>query len=260
MMHGMGFRDDSLFCYWGRIIGKLKKAGYKIYLGGGDSCGSIESNAKFVAEKFDKILEETGAEKLNIIAHSKGGLEARYLASTLGYGEKIASITTLSTPHNGSKTVDVLMHFPTVLIKIGCVFTNIWFRILGDKKPDTYSAINSFKTASAQKFNSENPDVKGIYYQSYAFVMKHIFSDVFMWLPSLVVWIIEGQNDGLLTPDAAKWTNFRGVVQSNTGRGISHADEVDMRRHRLSKKSGDGVSDITDFYLQIVKELDEKGF
>ena len=45
--------------------------------------------------------------KVNIIAHSMGGLDARYLAATLGYAPKIASITTLSTPHGGSNIADV---------------------------------------------------------------------------------------------------------------------------------------------------------
>ena len=123
---------------------------------------------------------------MNIIAHSKGGLEARYLISTMGMADKVASLTTISTPHNGSVTVDRLMDIvPQPLVKLGCGVTDLWFRILGDKSPDTYSAVNSFKTNSADIFNIKNPDSPDVYYQSCAFAMKKPTSDIFMswtWL------------------------------------------------------------------------------
>ena len=90
--------------------------------------------------------------------------------------------------------------------------------------------------------------------------MKSPFSDIIMFFPCLAVNLIEGKNDGLLTPDAVRWGDFRGIYKSNSGRGISHCDEVDMRRRRLTKRQGDGISDMPEFYCSIVKELQEKGF
>lgn len=260
LVHGMGFRDDRPIGYWGRIPRKLKENGFDVYLSGQDSNGSIESNARKVSESIDRILKAENIGKVNIIAHSKGGLEARYAASSLGCSEKIASITTLSTPHNGSKTVDKLMKLPEGLIRFGCRATDIWFRLLGDKEPDTFRAICSFRTEDAKRFNEQNPDAETIYYQSYAFVMKHISSDMLMWLPSLVVRCFDGENDGLLSPESVKWANFRGVVTGVGNRGISHCDEVDMRRMKLSSKQGSGVADISDFYVGIAKELEQMGF
>lgn len=260
LVHGMGFRDDGAIGYWGRIPRVLEENGFAVYFSRQDSNGSIESNAQKVAESIDNVLKAENADKVNIIAHSKGGLESRYAASTLGYSDKIASITTLSTPHNGSKTVDKLMKLPEVLIKGGCKVTDLWFRILGDKAPDTFSAICSFRTEDAKRFNEQNPDVETIYYQSYAFVMKHAWSDMFMWLPSLVVRCFEGENDGLLSPESVKWGSFNGVVTGVGNRGISHCDEVDMRRRRLSKKRGEGIADISEFYLDVAKQLEKMGF
>lgn len=260
LVHGMGIRDNYKIGYWGRIPQKLKELGCEVFLSGQDCSASIETNCDQIAKRLDEILAQTGAPKVNIIAHSKGGLESRYLASTLGYGPKIASITTLATPHNGSKTVDLLMKFPDRLIRIGCYFFDRWFKKLGDVTPDTYAAINIFKTENAAKFNSENPDYEGVYYQSFAFVMKHFWSDMLIWFPSMVVGWIEGENDGLLPPDSVKWGNFRGVIRSNTVRGISHCDEIDMRRLRLNRKQGNGVSDIVDVYEMIATELVGMGF
>lgn len=261
LVHGMGFRDGKHICYWGRIPEILRKNGARVFFGGQDSNGSVEGNAGQIEVSLKKILAETGAEKVNVIAHSKGGLEVRYLISTMGYGNKIASLTTLSTPHNGSVTVDRLLKYTDPAVKIGCRAVDFWFKIIGDKSPDTYSAVNTFKTASADRFNRENPDDPAVYYQSYGFVMNKWNSDISMCIPWLVVNCFEGENDGLLAPRAVEWRNFRGVYRGGGRRGVSHCDEVDMRRSRLSVKSGESAADdITEFYLGIVEDLKSRGF
>ncbi len=260
MIHGMGFRDYRHIRYWGRIGDELKKCGAKIYYGGQDSNGSIESNCRQLETALKNALADSGAEKVNIIAHSKGGLEARYLISTMGYGNNVASLTTISTPHKGSVTVDKLVKPVKPLVKGVCVLVDLWFRILGDKTPDTYSAIESLFTENAESFNQNNPDNENVYYQSYAFLMDKPTDDIVMILPWLTVNAFEGKSDGLITPRSAEWTNFRGIRQGNGKRGISHVDEVDFRRRCFSKtKSGD-ISDITEFYVQVANDLKEMGF
>lgn len=259
LVHGMGFRDRKHPNYWGRIPRELERMGCKVYYGKQDANGSVEANARMLERRIHEIIEESGAEKLNVIAHSKGGLEIRYVISTLKAGERIASVTTMNTPHHGSLTVDALLKVPDVLVRSGCKCVDLWMRILGDQKPDTYSAIQTFRTIEAKRFNRENPDAEGIYYQSYAFVMKHAFSDIFLCWTYPVVYFFEGENDGLLAPRATEWTNFKGVFRGNSGRGISHCDEIDLRRHRLTRKTGEGLSDIVEIYVDAIKELERQG-
>jgi triacylglycerol lipase len=121
----MGFRDSKYIGYWGRIPKSLEEIGCKIYFGYQDSNADIETNGKHLAERIDQIIHETGAEKVNIIAHSKGGLDSRYAISSLHMGDKVASLTTISTPHHGSKTVDILMRVPHPLIKFVCFFCGL---------------------------------------------------------------------------------------------------------------------------------------
>lgn len=260
LVHGMGFRDDKRIGYWGRIPKILEDAGCDVYLGNQDSNGSIPSNGEFIARRILEILEQTSAEKVNVIAHSKGGLDTRYAISALGCGKYVASLTTLATPHNGSKTVDWLMKLPTPLVRFVGFCADCWCRFLGDRSPNSYQVFRSFTTAEASRFNMEHPDCPDVFYQSYAFVMQHPFSDFFLWIPYIVVKKIEGENDGLLPPESVKWGNFKGVYRGVTGRGVSHLDEIDFRRHPLSKIHGDGVADIPDIYLQIVSDLQKQGF
>ena len=264
MVHGMGFHDVNMktLGYWGRIPKALEDEGCTLYYGGQDSNGSIEDNGRFLCDRIRDLCSEHGIEKFNVIAHSKGGLDIRYAISTLGIGDRIASLSTISTPHNGSITVDKLMRFPDFMIRFVCGICDIWLRFRGDRKPGTYRAIRAFTTKEASIFNENNPDREGIYYQSFAFTYKTFFSDVLLWFPHFVVKMVEGENDGLLTPRAVRWGDFRGVYTGTTNRGISHCDEVDLRRRPLSKRKAEApgeVSDITEVYVDIVRRLKEKG-
>ncbi len=73
LVHRVFFRDRKYFNYWGRIPGELIRNGATVYYGGQQSAASTENAAKEL-----RIVEETGCGKVNIIAHSKGGLEARW--------------------------------------------------------------------------------------------------------------------------------------------------------------------------------------
>ena len=238
----------------------LTEQGATILYGNQDSWGSIEVNAVVLKENLDKFIMETNFEKVNIIAHSKGGIEARYMISTLGMAGKVASLTTIATIHNGSKTMDLLCKLPTWLFKIAAKFVNFFFKILGDSKPDFHTACTQFTTSHMKSFNDHNPDAPDVYYQSYAAVLKSPFSDILMLLPSSIVWLIEGENDGLVTPSSATWTNFKGILRGATHRGISHADEVDARRMNFTRRTSDnGVSDIRKVYSEIVFGLQQMG-
>lgn len=260
LIHGLGFRDRKHLNYWGRIPGLLQECGATIYYGNQDSHGNVESNALQIKECILGIIEELHCDKVNLIAHSKGGLDARYLISALGMEEYVASLTTISTPHHGSKSVDILLSMPVILVKACAFFSDVWYRLLGDKCPDSFSVYNTFSTSFAMDFNAKILDSQKVYYQSYAFVMSHCYSDFVLSIPYLAIKLIDGENDGLLTPDSARWTNFKGIIRAPANRGISHCDEVDMRRRPFAIKNSAGkISDITEFYKTIVADLKHRG-
>ena len=72
---------------------------------------------------------------------------------------------------------------------------------------------------------------------------------------------LEGDNDGLVSVESAKWGESFTLLTGRTNRGVSHYDEIDFRRAPLSSKcSGEGVTDICDVYKAIVTDLVEQGF
>ena len=260
LVHGAGARDRKHPNYWGRIPHALQHEGAAVYYGCQDGWGTIEYNAQMLKGKIESILEETGSEKLNVIAHSKGGLEMRYLISSLGLEDRIASLTTISTPHRGVQTMDSLLKAPRFLFDSLAFFVNSFSKLFGDTDPDFYRVCAQLTRSHADQFNEQNPDSDAVYYQSYAAVMKNSFSDILLSLPHYVVYKSEGDNDGLVPVSSAQWANFKGVLTGPTWRGVSHADEVDVRRMNLTPKKGlEGVSDIRDVYIEILSDLKNMG-
>ena len=67
-----------------------------------DRCGSVVQHATKLKSIVDKILRDTGYQKVNIVAHSKGGLDARWYISTSGSTDKVANLIMIGTPNDGS--------------------------------------------------------------------------------------------------------------------------------------------------------------
>ena len=102
LVHGIMLKDILHFRAFGKIEHILRKSGHSTYTSNHDGLGSIENNAAQLASYINNVLEKENADKVNIIAHSKGGLDALYMIDRLGMSKKVASVTFLCTPHKGS--------------------------------------------------------------------------------------------------------------------------------------------------------------
>ena len=260
MIHGAGFRDLKLPVYWGRIPGALEKRGGRVYFGNQDCWGSVETNAEEIRERIAEVLAESGREKVNIIAHSKGGLDARMTASSLGCGPQIASLTTVATPHRGSRTLDRLFRAARGAFSVAAFAVDNWIRLVGDKKPDFMKLCEGMTTEAMARFNAANPDVPGVFYQSFACVMKHPFSDLNLSTANFILNRLEGPNDGLVSVESALWGETAHVLRARGFRGLSHLDAIDLYRGPLSRRKGEGVGDICDFYVDLVRDLKDRGY
>ncbi|MEW4413877.1 triacylglycerol lipase [Clostridium sp. AN503] len=254
LVHGVGFRDFHYFNYWGRIPRELVRNGAKVYYGHQEAWGTVEDNGLILREKILEIVQETGCGKVNIIAHSKGGLDSRYLISGLHMDAYIASLTTINTPHRGSALVDFLKRLPESVYHGVCGMIDRYFGMLGDTRPNAYVASRQLSCDYAEGFNELYKDVPGIYYQSYASLMKHGFSSKLLCIPYWILKCLDAPNDGLVTVDSARWADFQGVVTNRYLRGISHGDMIDLTREDYRDFK------VLEFYIQLVQRLAEMGF
>lgn len=261
LVHGAGFRDLKLPLYWGRIPKVLAAHGADIYYGLQDGWASTSANAAQLEKRICQILNETGAERINLIGHSKGGLEIRIAASSPRLLGHVASATTIATPHYGSKTMDKLLKAPSHFFNIAAFAVNNWIALIGDREPDFFTVCREFSTAHMERFNLDYPDRPDVYYQSYACVMRRPASDINLSTANFIISLIEGANDGLVSVRSARWGESFTVLKSVSRRGISHLDAIDFRRAPFSKRiAPDRVSDICDVYVDIVRKLKSMGF
>ncbi len=258
LVHGIGFRDDvPLVKYWSRIPKVLRKNGAKVYLAHQDAFNSHAENAIIIKEQIDKILEETGAEKVNIIAHSKGGLESRYAITKLGMSNKVACLTTLASPHRGSAMADTILAFleRKNMLDWSLKIIGKYAKLLGDKNPNVYLASNELTIAYMKHFNRSVPDIPSVYYQSYGGLVTEDYPAWHVRIQYKLMAKAEGENDCIVSKHSYRWGNFRGVVKSSDDYGISHFDIVGMRF--VSQQSS---FDANYFFIELVKDLKAKGF
>ena len=79
LVHGIIVKELKFFKAFGKIEKTLKDEGFSVYTSLTDGFGSISNNANQLKKQILKILEEEKVTKVNLIGHSKGGLDCKYL-------------------------------------------------------------------------------------------------------------------------------------------------------------------------------------
>lgn len=255
MVHGIFFRDWQYMNYWGRVPATLIRNGATVFYGDQQSAKSIPESARELKVRIEQILAQTGAEKVNIIAHSKGGLDSRYAISALGLGGRVATLTTINTPHGGSDMAEYLMNkIPDTIVNWVAKRYNSVFRKLGDKDPDFIAGVGDLRTSRVKELEPYMQDCTEVSYRSCMSIMKSVFSAGFpLNAGYLLVKKLNGRNDGLVWEGAARHGTFRLVTASGI-RGISHGDTIDLFRENI-----EGY-DIREFYANLVAELKQQGY
>lgn len=256
LVHGVFFRDFRFFNYWGRIPGELIRNGATLFYGNQQSAASVARCGEELTARIRQIVQETGCEKVNIIAHSKGGLDSRYAISRCGAADYVASLTTINTPHRGCIFADYLLDkIPdSVCHKVAGKY-NAALTLLGDPQPDFMEAVQDLTASSCAKLQAMLPDAPQVFYQSAGSKMNGAFSGRFPLNMSYpMVKHFDGANDGLVSVDSMKWGGNFTLLTVPEGRGISHGDMIDLNRENISG------FDVREFYVKLVHDLKEKGF
>lgn len=251
LIHGVAVKESKVVRSFGRIGKILREAGCLVYFADTDGFGTIEGNAEQLKEQVLDILKKENAEKINLIAHSKGGLDAKYMISRLGMADYVASLTTLSTPHRGSGVATWLYKLPLFVKKFIAFWLNFWYRLFGDLHPDAL-------TVCRQLCNSPNLELdaltvpENIFCQSYSSTLERYRDDFLMSVPLFFSRRGgDGPSDGLVSVESAKFAAYRGDCLNES---LSHSE---MIGYSLKKQNRHKVYD---FYLALCAELAELGY
>ncbi len=255
LVHGVFFRDTKYFNYWGRIPKELEANGAKVFYGNHPSAASVADSAADLKQRILQILSETGAQKVNIIAHSKGGLDCRYAISKLGIGDKVASLTTINTPHRGCEFADYLLGVIPADIKNRVADTyNGTLKKFGEQNPDFLAAVGDLTDTACKQLDEQLSTPEGVYCQSVGSVMPRAAGGKFPLNFSYhLVKYFSGENDGLVAEKSFEWGENYILLRPSEKRGISHGDMIDLNRQNLSG------FDVREFYVGLVSQLKNKG-
>lgn len=256
MVHGVFFRDFRYLNYWGRIPEALLKNGATVFYGNHQSAAAVEQSGLEISERIRQIVAETGCEKVNIIAHSKGGLDCRSALTNPEIARHVATLTTVNTPHRGCEFADYLLsRIPKAEQDIAAGAYNAALKKLGDPNPDFMSAVTNLTASFCENFNKHITDAQCVYYQSVGSKLNKASGGRFpLNFTYHLANYFDGPNDGLVGETSFAWGADYKLLSIKGNRGISHGDMIDLNRENISE------FDVREFYVQLVADLKKRGF
>lgn len=250
-------KDSSLkskfyFDYWRGIRVALEELGCNVLIGRVSAFGTIGDRAAmldaFISkqcnalrnEKNDKNIYNTQNNsqtdgqsrdvgqhqpiKVNLISHSMGGLDCRYLIWKMrNDGRKrnyaIASLTTISTPHHGSECADFLVKYAGSK---------------GFGKKVMPPSVYELTTSKMRDFNAKVTDDPQVHYFSYGARFTPKWFNLFNLSWRIMTKMMSNRtkesrhtanrsldNDGLVSVDSARWGEYLGTLDA-----VDHLDLI----------------------------------
>jgi triacylglycerol lipase len=162
LAHGLlGFKKVlGAVDYWNGIPATLRDHGLVVHVTQVSKLDATQVRGEQLAEQIRDFLKRSGAEKVNIIGHSHGGLDARYVAGT--YPEMVASVTSVGTPHQGALLADKLVGTNHIISIGATTWLNAFGKILAllsrdSNKADARASLSSFTKENTKLFNERFP-------------------------------------------------------------------------------------------------------
>jgi len=232
LAHGfLGFDELALgsqrHAYFRGIATRLEQMGVKVYSPRVPPAASISTRA----ERLAALIRALPDERVNIVAHSMGGLDARYAISQLGLSGKVASLITIGTPHFGTPLADMGSKLLARIVRMLARFIDL-------------RAFVDLTTAGMERFNQKVPDAPGVTYGSVVGRSRKLGTHPLLWAPHVYLSKNGGPNDGLVPSTSQPWGE---VVQ-------------EIEADHWAQVGWSGGFDAVGLYEELLRDLRGKGF
>jgi len=223
LVHGfMGFDEIGITgykkSYFKGVAREIEKHGVKVYKIKLPAVASVKERAARLAEQI-KVLPE---DRFNIIAHSMGGVDARYAITKLGLCKRTASLTTISSPHHGIVLAEKI------------------YGLLNKLKINV-DALNDLSEKSMEHFNKIIKDKPNIDYLCVTASVPSVIAAGVLALNYIFLLKKAGENDGIVPTASQLW-----------GKQIMH-----IEAHHWAQIGWSRNFDAASIYLEIIDELKE---
>lgn len=146
-------------------------SGEEVYTPAVDPFNDSAFRGAQLVEAIEAIVAETGHGKVNIIGHSQGGLDARWVAHERP--DLVASVVTIATPHGGTPVADIVLKliadpaFESILDELTKAIGAPLYDQVGDETSVT-KPLHLFSEEGIAEFNATVTDRPGVLYASIA--------------------------------------------------------------------------------------------
>ena len=248
LAHGLaGFNQIGPIDYFYHVPTNLAANGAKVYETQVSSFNSISTRGPQLLSQVKMVLALTGAAKVNLMGHSQGATDVRYVAAAIP--AQVASVSTVGGVNKGSAVADVLsglLNIPgvgTITQSVASSIINAFFGFIDMWSGASYeqnakAALAQLTTANMISFNNTYPagvptsacgngaaSVNGVAYYSWSgsshFTTVLDPSDEFLAATGLAFGSLA--NDGLV---GACESHLGTVIADNYD--MNHVDEINQ--------------------------------
>lgn len=187
--------------------------------------------------QFGERLRALEARRVNVVAHSMGGVDARYAIAKEGVADRVASLTTIGTPHRGTPLADVGAQVLGESVGVPKMLRAVGIDV---------GALFELTPSRMAAFNREVPDAPDVAYASFIAAVRDGATRLNALLIPGYLFLRQrfGPNDGLVPADSQKWGEVLGEVEAD------HWAQIGWSRR----------FDAASFYEGLVRELRGRGF
>jgi triacylglycerol lipase len=186
---------------------------------------TVQARTAQWARRLQRVLDETGADRLLLVAHSMGGLDARHLITKMGWHDVVDLLVTISTPHRGSAVATLVLDQPD-LVRGWLTDMADWVgtHILEDGSANIRKALRELTPEHMEtRFNPDVPNHPDVTYWSYGCQAGRgtdtPIAPIFRYLNGYL-YEREGANDGIVSVRSARWGEYQATVNADHGRQV----------------------------------------
>lgn len=229
LVHGFcGFVKIAGAEYFRGVKATLERGGARVFAPRLPPLSGVAARAGALVEAVEAICEELEVDRVNLIAHSMGGLDGRYAIARLGLSDRVASLITIGTPHRGTPAADAV-------VALGLRA----FAAIADAIGIDVAAVTWLTAEAAARFNREIADADGVFYGS---VVGRATAD-FRGPVRRFIERRAGDSDGLVPVSSQPWGEVVAEVEADHFQQIGWA----------------GGFDTAGLYVDLVDQLVERG-
>jgi triacylglycerol lipase len=234
------FGKQRLAYFAGGIERAIASRGHPLIISRVHPTAGIATRARQLKETILRQLDILGSqERIIVIAHSMGGMDARYMISCLGMEDRVSTLVTISTPHHGSSYADWCVRHLGQRLGGASLMNFMGLDV---------QAISDLTIENCAAFNERVIDSPKVRYFSISASRPWHRVPPFMLHSWRTIFDAEGPNDSLVAAKSAIW---------GTHLGTWPADHFHQINKRFVIELKDPTGDITPYYVKLLETISQ---